>query len=111
MPRKLLCNVEQNPGVKERLERINAMKEHFSDRMKFIEAQAKKIDEEYEAEHTVLWGGLRSYLQTEKIGADWYDPSKWHLHWDNEVGILFACDEKHSSGGLAEFIAGLVPIK
>lgn len=105
--RKTLGLISQNPELAAKMKLISEMKERFLEREKFLAAQAEKLEKEFEAVHTERWQDLRDYITSSGLGGDWYSKDKYHMHFDTDLGILIACDEKHGSA-FDSFLAGLV---
>ena len=105
--RKTLGLTNQNPELAAKLNAIMEMKERFAEREKFLQAQAEKLEKEFEEIHTARWKDLRDYIHTSGLGGDWYSQDKYHMHFDTDLGLLIACDEKHNSA-FDNFLAGIM---
>lgn len=90
--RKPIGQTASNPKIADRMKSITALEENFKERKKFLSTQYKKLLEEYGKNHDVAWADMRKFIVEEKLVGDWYNTEKWHLHFDQEMDMLYACD-------------------
>lgn len=88
MAKQGIVIANQDPKLYGIVARLNARRDQLSERLRFIEKQAKDAFAAYNTDHKALWKEIEDYLiETGKLPAD-HDRDTMNLHLDAETTLI-----------------------